>query len=167
MKRDGFPVEAAATAKDGKLSRTKTADTIEFPSFDASKATDQIRAFAEKGVEQSKEAYAKLKTGAEETQKALESTFETAKTVSNDLSLKTIAALRANTEAGLSHFEALIGAKSLSEVVELQTGFLRKQVEMTVEQAKDFQTVASKAAEDVSKPIKTAFEKAMKEVKAA
>jgi phasin len=165
--RDGFPVEAAATAKDGKLSRTKTADTIEFPSFDASKATDQIRAFAEKGVEQSKEAYAKLKTGAEDTQKALESTFETAKTVSSDLSLKTIAALRANTEAGLSHFEALIGAKSLSEVVELQTAFLRKQVEMTVEQAKDFQTVASKAAEDVSKPIKTAFEKAMKEVKAA
>ncbi|TJX04421.1 MAG: phasin, partial [Mesorhizobium sp.] len=48
-----------------------------------------------------------------------------------------------------------------------QTAFLRKQVEMTVEQAKDFQTVASKAAEDVSKPIKTAFEKAMKEVKAA
>ena len=73
--RDGFPFEAAATAKDGKLSRTKTADTIEFPSFDASKATDHIRAFAEKGVEQSKEAYAKLKTGAEETQKALESTF--------------------------------------------------------------------------------------------
>lgn len=165
--RDGFLVEAAATAKDGKLSRTKTADTVEFPSFDASKATDQIRAFAEKGVEQSKEAYAKLKTGAEETQKALESSFETAKTVSNDLSLKTIAALRANTEAGLSHCEALIGAKSLSEVVELQTAFLRKQVEMTVEQAKDFQTVASKAAEDVSKPIKTAFEKAMKEVKAA
>ncbi len=66
------------------MSRTKTAETIEnveFPSFDASKATDQIRAFAEKGVEQSKEAYAKLKTGAEETQKALESSYETAKTV--------------------------------------------------------------------------------------
>ncbi|PAP95154.1 phasin [Mesorhizobium wenxiniae] len=149
------------------MSRTKTAENVEFPSFDASKATDQIRAFAEKGVEQSKEAYAKLKTGAEETQKALESTFETAKTVSNDLSLKTIAALRANTEAGFSHFEALIGAKSLSEVVELQTAFLRQRVEMTVEHAKDFQAVASKAAEDVSKPIKSAFEKAMSEIKAA
>ncbi|TGP42620.1 phasin, partial [bacterium M00.F.Ca.ET.229.01.1.1] len=53
------------------MSKTKTSETIEnieFPSFDASKATDQIRAFAEKGVEQSKEAYTKLKTGAEETQ---------------------------------------------------------------------------------------------------
>ena len=148
----------------------KTAETIEnveFPSFDASKATDQIRAFAEKGVEQSKEAYAKLKTGAEETQKVLESTYETAKTVSSDVSLKAIAALRANAEASFSHLEALVGAKTLSEVVELQTAFLRKRVEMTVEQAKEFQTVATKAIEDVSKPVKTAFEKAIKDVKAA
>ncbi|TIT95775.1 MAG: phasin, partial [Mesorhizobium sp.] len=129
--------------------------------------TDQIRAFAEKGVEQSKEAYAKLKTGAEETQKVLESTFETAKTVSGDLSLKTIAALRANADAGFSHLEALVSAKSLSEVVELQTAFLRKRAELAVEQAKEFQAVASKAAEDVSKPIKTAFEKALKDIKAA
>ncbi|WP_192248178.1 phasin [Mesorhizobium caraganae] len=152
------------------MTKAKTAETIEnveFPSFDASKATDQIRAFAEKGVEQSKEAYSKLKIGAEETQKVLESTFETAKTVSSDLSLKTIAALRANAEAGFSHLEALIGAKSLSEVVELQTAFLRKRVESTVEQAKEFQAVASKAAEDVSKPVKTAFEKALKDIKAA
>ena len=76
-------------------------ENVEFPSFDASKATDQIRAFAEKGVEQSKEAYAKLKTGAEEAQKALETTFETAKTVSSDLSLKTISAFRANAEVRL------------------------------------------------------------------
>lgn len=152
------------------MSKTKTADvaeTVEFPSFDASKATDQIRAFAEKGVEQSKEAYTKLKTGAEETQKVLESTFETAKTVSSDLSLKAIAALRANAEIGFSHLEALVAAKSLSEVVELQTAFLRKRVEMTVEQAKDFQAVASKAAEDVAQPMKSVFEKAVKELKAA
>ena len=86
---------------------------------------------------------------------------------SSDLSLKTISALRANAEAGFSHLEALIGAKSLSEVVELQTAFLRKRVEMTVEQAKDLQAVATKAAEEVSKPMKDVFEKAMKEIKVA
>jgi phasin len=150
-----------------KIMTAETIEKVEFPSVVASKATDQIRAFAEKGVEQSKEAYAKLKTGAEETQKVLESTFETAKTVSGDLSLKTIAALRANADAGFSHLEALVSAKSLSEVVELQTAFLRKRAELAVEQAKEFQAVASKAAEDVSKPIKTAFEKALKDIKAA
>jgi phasin len=142
-------------------------ENVEFPTFDASKATDQIRAFAEKGVEQSKEAYAKIKTGAEETQKALESTFETAKSVSNDLSLKTISAFRANAEAGFAHLEALVGAKTLSDLIELQTSFLRKRVELGVEQAKEFQAVATKAAEQVSAPIKTVFEKAVKELKVA
>ena len=129
--------------------------------------TVSIRAFAEKSVEQSKEAYAKLKTGAEETQKALETTFENARTVSSDLSLKTISAFRANAESSFAHLEALVGAKSLSEVFELQTSFLRKRVETAVEQAKDFQVVASKAAEDVSQPLKGAFEKAFKELKVA
>lgn len=142
-------------------------ENVEFPTFDATKATDQMRAFAEKGVEQSKEAYAKMKSGAEETQKTVESTLETAKAVSTDLSMKTISAMRANAEAGFSHLEALVGAKTLSEVVELQTSFLRKQVESGVEQAKDFQATATKAAEEISKPAKTAFEKAMKELKVA
>lgn len=142
-------------------------ENVEFPAFDASKAADQVRAFAEKGIEQSKETYAKLKTGAEETQKALESTFETAKTVSSDLSLKAIAALRSNSEAGFAHLEALVGAKSLSEVIELQTAFVRQSFETAVEQAKELQAITSKAAEDVSKPIKDAFEKAVKELKVA
>lgn len=152
------------------MTKTKTADIIgnvEFPSFDASKATDQIRAFAEKGVEQSKEAYAKLKTGSEEAQKVLETTFETAKTATSDLSLKAISALRTTAEANFSHLEALVGAKSLSEVVELQTAFLRQRVEQTVEQVKDFQAAASKAAEEVAKPVKVAFEKSFKDLKAA
>lgn len=145
----------------------KTAENIEFPSFDTSKAADQVRAFAEKGIEQSKETYAKLKTGAEETQKVLETTFEKAKTVGSELSLKTIAALRTNSEASFAHLEALVGAKSLSEVVELQSAFVRKSFESAVEQAKELQVVTSKAAEDVSKPIKDAFEKAVKELKVA
>ena len=152
------------------MSKTKTAefaDNIEMPSFDVSKATDQFRVIAEKGVEQSKEAYTKLKTGAEEAQKTIETSYETARSVTNELSLKAIAALRTNAEAGFSHLEALAGAKTLSEIVELQTSYLRSRVEQTVEQAKEFQAVASKAAEDVSKPVKTAFEKALKNLKAA
>lgn len=147
--------------------KTEVSENVEFPAFDASKATDQIRAFAEKGVEQSKEAYAKLKTGAEDAQKAIETTLETVKSASTDLSLKSIAALRANAEANFSHLEALVGAKSLSEVFELQTAFLRKSFETTVEQVKDFQTASTKVAEEVAKPVKAVFEKTFKGLKAA
>jgi phasin len=142
-------------------------ETIEFPTFDANKASDQFRAFAEKGVEQSKEAYAKLKAGAESAQKALESSFETAKSAGNDLSLKTIAALRANAETDFAHLESLVGAASVSELFELQTSYFRKRVELAVSQAKDLQSASAKAAEEVTKPVKDIFEKSFKELKVA
>lgn len=155
----------AKVATEASYSAFETKNVAQL--FDASKMTDQFRSFTEKGVEQSKEAYEKLKSGAEEAQKALETTYETVKSVGGDLSLKSIAAMRANVTAGFDHLESLFGAKSFAEVIELQTAYLRKGVEMTVEQAKDMQAVASKAVEDVSKPVKGMFEKAMKELKVA
>ena len=147
--------------------KTETIENVEFPTFDPSKATEQVRAVTERGVEQSKEAFSKLSSDAETAQKAFESTFEMAKTTSNEVSLKTIAALRANAEAGFTHLEALVAVKSPSEFFELQTAFLRKQIENSAEQAKGFQAVMMRATEDASKPIKDAFEKALKERKAA
>lgn len=145
----------------------KTADTIEFPTFDASKATDQFRAYAEKGVEQSKEVYAKMKASAEDAQKTMESAMETVKKAGSEMSLKGIAAMRAGAEADFSYMESLVGAKSLSEVIELQTAYMRKRMEMMVDQAKDMQATSTKVAEEMSKPGKDAFEKAMKELKVA
>lgn len=149
------------------MSKAAKSETIEFPSFDASKATEQFRDMAEKGMEQTKEVYAKLKTGAEEAQKALENTFETVRAANADVSLKAIGAMRTNAENTFAHLEALVGAKSVSEFVELQTAFVRKSVELGVSQAKDLQTASSKAFEDIAQPVKTAFEKSMKDLKVA
>ncbi len=149
------------------MSKAAKVETIEFPSFDASKATEQFRDFAEKGMEQTKEVYSKLKSGAEDAQKTFESTYETARATGADLSLKAISAMRANADATFSHLEALVGVKSVSEFIELQTAWMRKSVESAVEQAKDLQAASTKAVEDVAKPVKTAFEKTMKELKVA
>lgn len=146
---------------------SRTAETIEFPTFDADKATDQMRAFAEKGVEQSKEAYARMKNGMESAQKTMETTLETARAAGSDVSLKSIGAMRANAEAGFSHLEALASAKSLTEVVELQTSYARKSFEMLVDQTRDIQSASTKAAEQVAQPVRDAFEKALKELKVA
>ncbi|PTE06311.1 phasin [Mesorhizobium helmanticense] len=145
----------------------QSAETDEFQPFDPSKAIDQFRAATEKGVEQSKEALAKFQLGADEAKKVLKSTFETARSVGNEVSLATIAALRANVDADFSHLQALAGANSLSEVIELQTTFLRKRVEMGLEQAKDFQALTTKAVTDISKPVKEIFEKTLWDLKAA
>ena len=145
----------------------KTENTAEFAAFDAAAATDQFRAIAEKGIEQSSQAYSKIKDNTETAQKAIEDSFETAKTVSNEWSLKAIAAMRANTEAGFDHLEALAGVTTLAGLVELQTSFARKQAETAADQVKDLQAVSTKAVEDVFKPVKEAYSKTLADIKAA
>ncbi|BCH19917.1 hypothetical protein MesoLjLa_67680 (plasmid) [Mesorhizobium sp. L-2-11] len=108
-----------------------------------------------------------MSSDAETTQKAFESTVETAKTTGNEILLRTIAARQANAEAGFTHLEALIAVKSPSEFFELQTAFLHKQIEKSADQAKALQELMLKATEDVSKPIKDAFETVLRLRKAA
>ncbi|WP_159592955.1 MULTISPECIES: phasin [Chelativorans] len=138
----------------------------EFPTFDASKATEQFRSFAEKSAEQTRETYEKMKSGAEDARKAFEASFENAKSVGDELVLKSIAAMRVGAEANFAQFEALVGASSFSEVIELQSSFLRKQMELAADQAKEFQAISQKAATEVTKPVKDAFEKALKQAAA-
>jgi len=144
-----------------------TADVFEFPAFDMTKMADGYREMADKSVNQTKEAYAKAKVAAEDATKAIETTLETAQAGTVELSLKAIDAARGNVEHSLSHMEALLGVKSVAQMIELQTSFFRKQAEMMVDQTKMMQEAAKKLAEDVSKPVKTVAEKAMSEIKAA
>ncbi|MCA1403752.1 phasin [Ensifer sp. IC3342] len=149
------------------MATKKTDDAFSLSSFDPAKVADSLREFAEKGAAQSKEAYAKMKTAAEEATKTVEATLENAQTGTVELGLKAIDALRTNAENSLSHMESLLGVKSLSELVELQTTFIRKQAELAVEQAKTMQEATKKVAENVAKPGKDAAEKAMSNFKRA
>ena len=144
----------------------KTDEMFSFSAFDPSKMTESLRDFAEKGASQSRDAYAKMKTAAEEATRTVESTMQSAQAGSVEIGLKAIDALRTNADMSLSHMEALLGVKSISEFMELQTAFIRKQAELTAENAKAMQETARKIAEEVSKPGKDAAEKAMSNFKA-
>lgn len=148
------------------MATKKIDDVFSIASIDPSKFSESFRDFAEKGAAQSKEAYAKMKEAAEDATKTVEATLESAQAGSVELGLKAIDALRTNAENSLSHMEALLGVKSVSELFELQTAFLRKQAEVAVEQAKTLQETSKKVAEKVSAPGKSAAEKAMKSFKA-
>lgn len=150
-------------AKNTSNAKTETA----FPAFDAVAATDQFRTLAEKGVEQSSKAYVALKDNAEAMQKAVEETLETARTTGSQWSLKALSAARANTEAAFDHLEALAGVTSISQLVELQTAYLRRQSESTVDQIKEMQAAATKATEEVFKPLRDVYTKSLNELKAA
>ncbi|CCF18007.1 Phasin [Pseudorhizobium banfieldiae] len=142
-------------------------DIFSFSAFDPAKLTDSFREFAEKGAAQSREAYAKVKAATEEATKTVETTMQSAQAGSVEVGLKAIEALRTNADLSLSHMESLLGVKSVAEFVELQTSFVRKQAELTVDQARSIQDATRKLAEAVSQPGKEAAEKAMSTFKAA
>ncbi len=138
-----------------------TDDIFSFSAFDPAKLTQSWREFAERSTTNSRDTYGKMKTAAEEATRTVESTIHSAQAGSMEFGLKAIDALRANTEMSLSHMEQLMGAKSFSEVLELQASFVRKQTELTVEQAKSMQQAAQKMADEVARPGMQAAEKAM------
>jgi phasin len=155
------PHERAQNQGAQIMATKKTDDVFSLASFDPAKVTETFRDFAEKGAAQSKEAYSKMKTAAEDATKTVEATIESAQSGSVELGLKAIDALRTNAENSLSHMEALLGVKSVSELFELQTAFIRKQAELAMEQAKSMQEATRKIAETVTKPGKDAAEKAI------
>lgn len=149
------------------MATKKTDDVFSIAALDPSKFSENFREFAEKGATQTKEAYAKIKEAADEATKTVEATLESAQAGTVEIGLKAIDALRTNAENSLSHMEALLGVKSVAELFELQTAFLRKQAELAVEQARTLQETSKKVAEQVAAPGKSAAEKALKSFKVA
>ncbi|MBP0614892.1 phasin [Jiella mangrovi] len=130
--------------------------------MDPSQMNETFRAMTQKSMEQSKEAYGRMKAAADEATKALETTMESAHQGSLQLSKKAIDAMRTNAELGFAHLDSMMSAKSFAEVIEMQTAYVRKQVEMATDQAKEMQSLSQSVAKDMMKPGREAFQKATK-----
>jgi phasin len=139
----------------------RTDDMFSFSAFNPSKLTDTLREMVEKNAVQSRDVFGKLKSAAEDATKTLETTLHTAQAGSVEFGLKAIDAMRTNVDLSMAHMQAILGVRSVAELVELQAGFLRRQTETTVEQAKLMQDTARKVAEEVARPGREAAEKAM------
>jgi phasin len=147
------------------VKKSASDDVFSFSGFDPSKFSDTFRDFAEKSSAKTKETLSKVKEVTEEAGKTVEATLQSAQAGTVELGMSAIGMVRSNTESSLAHLEALMGVKSVSELFELQTAFLRKQAEVAVEQVKALSETSKKVAENVSKPGKDAAEKAMSSFK--
>jgi len=145
--------------------KTASEDVFSFTAFDPSKFSDTFRDFAEKSSVKTKETLSKVKEVTEEAGKTVEATLQNAQAGTVELGMSAIGMIRTNTENSLAHLESLLGVKSVSELFELQTAFLRKQAEAAVEQVKTLSETSKKVAENVSQPGKAAAEKAMSSFK--
>jgi len=168
--------ETTTTAKAAPKARatksTKAAPATPFGDFEAfsmpkMEVPAALREATEKGIEQARDAYAKVKTAAEDATDVMEDTFETSRQGAVEFNHKAVDAAKANTDAAFTFIKDVMAAKTLAEAIELQSTFARQQFDALSSQAKDMQEFATKLSSDVSAPVKDAFEKSFKDMKAA
>ena len=116
---------------------------------------EQVRAFAEKGVSQARDNYAKFKDAAETHNVTIEAVFTSASKGMSEYSAKLMEFMKANTTASLDFAQELFGVKSPSEALELWTSHTRKQFEALSSQAKELAELGQKVASETVEPIKT------------
>jgi len=129
---------------------------VDIPKFEATaaEATAAFRDFAEKGITQAKDTYAKMKTAAEEATSIMETTYANASKGAADYGLKVVEVARANSNSAFDFATELLGARTLAQVVEISTSHMRKQIEQMTEQAKELTSLAQKVATHTTEPIK-------------
>jgi phasin len=115
-----------------------------------------VREFAEKGVQQAKEGYAKFKSMSDQTTGLFEDSYAFAAKGAAEFNLKALDALRSNVNAAFDYTRELAASKTLAEAVELSSTHLRKQFETLTTQAKDLTAVAQKVTANAAEPIKKA-----------
>src|ERR1700722_804764 len=119
-----------------------------------------FRDMAEKGVEETRDTYAKAKAASEKAADLLENTYEAAAKRTTDYNRKLIEMTRTNTRAAFDCIHELLGAKSPSEFIELSTAQMRKQFEIVSAQNKEFCALAQEMATEAAGTIKTGVSKA-------
>jgi phasin len=123
---------------------------------------EQMRAFAEKGVSQARDSYAKFKDVAEAHNGTIEAVFTTASKGASEYSAKLMEMMKSNTTATLDFAQELLGIKSPSEAMELWTSHAKKQFEAISAQAKELAELTQKVATETVEPIKATASKLFK-----
>jgi phasin len=117
---------------------------------------EAFRDMAERGVEQTRDAYAKVKVASEEAADLLENTYEAAAKRATNYNRKLIEIARTNTRAAFDYVHELLGVKSPPELIALSTAQMRKQFEIVSEQNKELCALAQEMATEAAGTIKTA-----------
>lgn len=159
---DGAPGAEAAIASVVRESRNEPAalsgpvDPVEI----AEGATEQlqgvgevIRQSAELTLEQSRASYDRMRNAAEEAASNMEAAVTAAGEGVLELNMKAIDAARSTTDASFEFARALAGARTMSDVVVLQSEHLRKQFEAANTMAREFAELATRISARATAPL--------------
>ncbi|MBU6456544.1 MAG: phasin [Bradyrhizobium sp.] len=123
---------------------------------------EQVRAFAEKGVSQARDNYARFKDAAETSNDTIEAVFSVLSNGARDYSAKVMEMMKQAASANLDFAQSLVGVKSPSEALELWTSHARHQFESFTAHTRELTELTQKVATDSAEPIKTNASKIFK-----
>ena len=123
---------------------------------------EQMRAFAEKGVSQARDSYAKFKDAAETHNGTIEAVFTTASKGASEYSAKLMEIMKTNSTATLDFAQELLSVKSPTEAMELWTSHAKKQFEAFTAHTKELAELSQKVAAETVEPIKASASKLFK-----
>ena len=126
-----------------------------------------VRALAEKSVAQTRQAYDRSLDAFDTSLTTFERTFDAAGQGATAFNRKIIDIARRNVDAGFDLATSLAGAKSLTDIVELQAAFWRKQFGALTAQAEEVRELSSKVTEDTTKPFKAQMARGAREARRA
>ena len=123
---------------------------------------EQMRAFAEKGVSQARDSYARFKDVAETNNSTIEAVFASASKGASEYSAKVMEIVKASTTASLDFAQEFVAVKTPSEALELWTSHAKKQFEAFQGYGKELAELSQKVATETVEPIKANASKLFK-----
>jgi phasin len=111
-----------------------------------------MRAFAEKSVEQAKQAFDGFISAAHQAVNAFEGQAESARKGARHVAEKAMSFAERNVANSFEFAQQLVRAKDIQELMRLQADFIRNQMQILTEQAKELGESASAAAKDATTP---------------
>ena len=114
---------------------------------------EAVRAMTEKSVAQTREIYDRSKDALDASIATFERSFDKAGQSATAFNRKIIDIAQRNVNSVFDLAESLAGAKSLTDIVELQAGYWRKQFDTLTAQAEEVRTLSTKVTADAAAPM--------------
>jgi phasin len=113
--------------------------------FQPFEISPEMRAFAERSVEQAKQAFDGFMSATQEAVSSLEQQAASTQAGARDVAQKAASFAERNVDASFEFAQRLVRAKDAEEVVRLHADYVKTQMEAFAEQARELGQAASKA----------------------
>ncbi len=123
---------------------------------------EAMRDLAERNIAQMRETYERSKDALEGVLQNWERSFDATNQGAVALNRKIIDIAQRNINSGFDLAKGLAGAKNLTEAMELQADYWRKQLDTLTAQAEEVRTLTAQVAADATKPMKRGMDELTK-----